>query len=77
MSRHYNNLLSGWIEGKLLRTGAVGFLPAEYIALKEKIMIALYSYTAEDDDEVSFNEGDKVLKLSEPDSEGRNTNDYV
>ena len=71
-------MLSGWIEGKLLRTGAVGFLPAEYIALKEKILIALYNYyTADDDDEVSFNEGDKVLKLSEPDSEGRNTNNCL
>lgn len=31
---------------------------------------ALYSYTADDDDELTFEEGDEIIKLSEPDEEG-------
>ena len=37
----------------------------------EVTLKALYSYTADDDDELSFEEGDEIVKLSEPDSEGK------
>ena len=36
----------------------------------EVTLKALYSYTADEDDELSFEEGDEIVKLSEPDSEG-------
>ena len=36
----------------------------------EVTLKALYNYTADDDDELSFEEGDEIVKLSEPDSEG-------
>ena len=37
----------------------------------EVTLKALYNYTADDDDELSFEEGDEIAKLSEPDSEGK------
>ena len=49
----------------------MGLVPAKYIGLKEKILVALYNYTADDNDELSFEEGDRIVILNEPDSEGR------
>ena len=40
-------------------------------AAVEVTLKALYNYTADDDDELTFEEGDEIVKLSEPDSEGR------
>ena len=37
----------------------------------EVTLKAEHSYTAADDDELSFEEGDEIVKLSEPDSEGK------
>ena len=36
----------------------------------EVTLKALHCYTAADDDELSFEKGDEIVKLSEPDSEG-------
>ena len=36
----------------------------------EVIVKALYNYTAEEDDELSFVEGDEIVQLSEPDVSG-------
>ena len=34
------------------------------------ILVALYDYTAEDDDELGLQEGDEIIKLGEPDDQG-------
>jgi len=39
-------------------------------AAVEVTLKALYNYTADDDDELTFEEGDEIVKLSEPDGEG-------
>ena len=43
----------------------------------EVTLKALYNYTADDDDELSFEEGDEIVKLSEPDSEGKLENLFI
>ena len=37
----------------------------------EVTLKALYNYTADYDDELSFVEGDEIVKLSEPDPQGK------
>ena len=66
-------LLLGWVKGKLVRSAAVGLVSAEYIALKDKVFVALFDCIAENDDELSFEKGDTIVKLSD-DIEGRSTN---
>ena len=35
------------------------------------IVKALYDYTKDEEDELSFSEGDEIIKLSEPSDEGK------